>query len=41
MDNKTIIQEVINAFDSNDVTTLLNHVTDDIVWEMRDNKDMV
>jgi len=41
MDNKAIIEEVINAFDTNDVTTLLNHVTDDVVWEMRDNMDMV
>jgi hypothetical protein len=41
MDNKEIIQEVINAFDTNDVTSLLSHVTDDVVWEMRDNKDMV
>ncbi|MEJ5961914.1 nuclear transport factor 2 family protein [Pedobacter immunditicola] len=41
MDNKAIIEEVINAFDTNDVTSLLNYVTDDVVWEMRDQKDMV
>jgi len=41
MDNKAIIEEVINAFDTNDVNSLLNYVTDDVVWEMRDTKDMV
>jgi ketosteroid isomerase-like protein len=41
MDNKEIIQEIILAFDNSDIETILRHVTDDIVWEMRDDKGMV
>jgi ketosteroid isomerase-like protein len=40
MDNKAIIQEIIDAFDQSDTTSILNHVTDDIIWEMHSDKDM-
>jgi ketosteroid isomerase-like protein len=34
MDNRTIIQEVIDAFDANNVEGILQHLTDDVTWTM-------
>jgi uncharacterized protein len=34
MDNRTIIQAVIDAFDANNVEGILQHLTDDVTWTM-------
>ncbi|AXY73224.1 nuclear transport factor 2 family protein [Paraflavitalea soli] len=34
MDNRTIIQEVIAAFDANNIEGILQHLTDDVTWTM-------
>jgi ketosteroid isomerase-like protein len=34
MNNRKVIEDVIAAFDANDVAAILNNMTDDVEWEM-------
>ena len=38
MDNKTLIQKVIDAFDKGDITAIIALVDENIVWEMVGDK---
>jgi len=34
MNNRKVIEDIVAAFDANDVDAILNNMTDDIEWEM-------
>lgn len=38
MNNRELIEQVVTAFDANDVNAVLDHLSDDIAWEMLGDK---